>query len=240
MKGFLHRLRVWLAICMAATSVASGAFTVVIDAGHGGRDSGARGVRCSEKDVTLAVAKALGTRIARQCAGVSVCYTRVGDEYVDLDERVRRAQAARGDVLISLHANSMAHRVGLRDVATGAATYVMQPATVAAGSRQAGQSDEEFAFFELQQAEFRQQSINFATEIQRELVATAHRRDEGVHQASFHVLQHACMPAVLVEMDYMSHRQAEQFLSSQQGQALLAQALCRAFVKWYNFKLGKR
>ncbi|MBR1804712.1 MAG: N-acetylmuramoyl-L-alanine amidase [Muribaculaceae bacterium] len=238
MNCFSHRLRVLLALAVLSAGSAAWGYTVAIDAGHGGRDHGAVGSHCSEKDVTLAVAHALGTMIERECAGVHVCFTRNDDSYVELDERVRRAQAARADVLISLHANSMAHRPDLRSVTTGAATYVALAGSAAEKASLAGggtrKSDEEIVFFELQQAELRQQSITFAREIQRALVEVTHRRDEGVHQANFHILQRAGMPAVLVEMDYISHPEAERFLGSPQGQESIAKALCKAFVTFYN------
>ena len=100
--------RVAIAAALLLMSLCANAFTVVIDAGHGGRDAGAVGRKSKEKNINLAVALALGKMIENNCAGVKVVYTRQKDVFVDLDERANIANRAKADLFISIHTNSTA------------------------------------------------------------------------------------------------------------------------------------
>lgn len=95
--------RVAIAAALLLMSLCANAFTVVIDAGHGGRDAGAVGRKSKEKNINLAVALALGKMIEDNCAGVKVVYTRQKDVFVDLDERANIANRAKADLFISIH-----------------------------------------------------------------------------------------------------------------------------------------
>lgn len=231
---------------------AQSAFTVVIDAGHGGRDVGARGVHAFEKDINLDVALKLG-KMLETCSNVKVVYTRSDDSFVDLQRRASIANEIKANLFISIHCNSMSQRTSWRDKVAGCVTYVMgmdamnENLRVAQRENSVISMEEDFTtkyqsfdvnsaeshiIFELNQQRHLQQSIQFAQEVQRNMVKVAHRVDAGVHQAGFIVLAHTAMPAVLVEMDYISNPTSEQFLISQEGSKQLAQALYTAFIRY--------
>lgn len=83
--------------------------TIVIDAGHGGRDGNTHGSFSKEKDITLAVALKLGKAIEKEIEGVKVVYTRTDDSFIELYERIGIANRNKADLFISLHCNSMPH-----------------------------------------------------------------------------------------------------------------------------------
>ena len=93
-------------VCCLTTSAKD--FVVVIDAGHGGHDSGAVGKRGKEKNINLNVALKVGKLIEQNCKGVKVIYTRKKDVFVTLDGRARIANNAKADLFISIHTNSVA------------------------------------------------------------------------------------------------------------------------------------
>ena len=103
---YIRLLWVWLLVG-AAMPVQAGSFTVVIDAGHGGKDPGARGVRIHEKAINLAVALKLGGLIEQRSEGVKVIYTRKTDRFIELDERADIANRNKADLFISIHTNAV-------------------------------------------------------------------------------------------------------------------------------------
>jgi len=113
--------RYTLLIATLIMSLSMQAFTLVIDAGHGGKDPGAAGRKSKEKNINLAVALELGRLVAKNCPDVKVVYTRKTDVFVELDERARIANKAKADLFISIHVNSTAARVGPQ----GTETYTL-------------------------------------------------------------------------------------------------------------------
>ena len=110
-----------IGVCL---SISAQAYTIVIDAGHGGKDPGALGFFSMEKNVNLAVAKELGRLIEQNCQGTKVVYTRKTDVFVELYERAQIANRAKADLFISIHANSTA--AGTKGTTTsGTETYTL-------------------------------------------------------------------------------------------------------------------
>ncbi len=252
-----HKVMIYAIIAVVAMLMAqpAGAFTLVIDAGHGGRDKGAPGLHSYEKDINLAVALALGEMVERNIEGVKVVYTRDRDKYLTLQERCDVANHKKGDLFVSIHTNSLAKTAKNRRTIHGSATYTLglhrTEENLEVAKRENSVisleddytttyqgfdpgSTESYIMFELSQDKHLEQSVNFATLVQREFVATAGRVDNGVRQAGFLVLARTSMPAVLVELDFICNPKEEDFLTSKQGRQKMAKALYRAFASYYE------
>ena len=233
-------------------------FTVVIDAGHGGKDPGAKGRIVNEKDINLAVALKLGDLIRQHHNDVKVVYTRSTDKFIELDERAEIANRNKADLFISIHTNSLAKR---NSAIKGTETYTLGLArndenlTVAMRENSAillednyqqkyegfdPNSTESYIIFEFIQSKHVEQSVSFASEVQKSFVS-AHRQDRGVRQAGFLVLRKTSMPSVLIELGYITNSQEEQFLKSDSGRKQMATSIYNAFTKYkrdYDRKMG--
>jgi N-acetylmuramoyl-L-alanine amidase len=220
-----------------ATSVAAARLrTVVIDPGHGGADTGAVGRQgIQEKDVNLAVARELKQYLERE-GDLEVVLTRSRDEAVDLDARAETANAADGDLFISLHCNSW-----FDPQAKGFETYFLSPASSdwarsveaaengpSGGGREPG--DVEFIVWELVQNRFITRSSQFAEFLQERACADLGLPDRGVKQAGFRVLVGAYMPAVLVELGFLSDADEELLLGERGYQRQLARTIGAAVL----------
>ena len=215
--------------------------TVVVDAGHGGHDVGAvssRGIM--EKDVNLAVAKELRRYLEKE-SDLKVVLTRDNDTYLELPDRAEIANSSGGDLFLSLHCNSW-----FNDGAHGLETYFLSPAqsewakSVEAAENQAGRpngpdgdpDDVEFIVWELVQNRFISSSSQLAETIQNEVTRDLGLPNRGVRQAGFRVLVGAYMPAVLIELGFLSHAQEEQRLGDGSYQRDLARAIGDAILNY--------
>ena len=219
--------------------------TVVIDAGHGGKDPGAIGKKSKEKDITLSVAKKTGEYIKQHCPDVNVVYTRSGDTFVSLLRRAQIANEKNADLFISIHCNANAS-----PQPSGVETFVMGEHRNAANLEVAKlenasilyednaeedygsfnpNSPEAYIMLNFFQSEYKNASLDFAEHIQDQLVKRVGRKDRGVQQAGFLVLYKTAMPSVLVEIGFLSNPNEENFLCSADGQTYIASALFRAF-----------
>ena len=222
--------------------------TVVIDAGHGGKDPGALGRNSREKDIVLKVALKTGELIRKQHPDVRVIYTRSKDEFIELHRRAEIANKAKADLFISIHCNSHKSRTHY-----GAETFVMglhrsQANLDVARFENAAilyeddykenyqgfdpNSPESYIIFSLYQNIHREQSLLLASLLQNELSSKPSRFDRGVKEAGFLVLYRTTMPAVLVELGFISNSNEEEFLRSAEGQSQLAEALASAFTQY--------
>lgn len=220
--------------------------TIVIDPGHGGKDNGCNGATNSkEKNVTLAVALKLGEKIKKAFPNVNVVFTRNTDVFVELHKRAEIANEHKADLFISIHCNAA---VTAKEKAIGSETYAL-------GLHRAGDnlevmkrendvilmeenyeenydydphSPENHIINALIQNKYLEQSINFATKIEREVVLSK-RKSRGVKQAGFAVLRGAAMPAVLVETGFLTNSTEEKILASKEGQNQVAEAIFKAF-----------
>ncbi len=219
--------------------------TVVIDAGHGGKDPGAVGKKSMEKNITLSVAKKTGDYIKQNCPDVNVIYTRSGDTFVSLLRRAQIANEKHADLFISIHCNA-----NDSPQPCGVETFVMGDHRNAANLEVAKlenasilyednaeenygnfnpNSPEAYIMLNFFQSEYKNASLDFAEHIQNQLVKRVGRKDRGVQQAGFLVLYKTAMPSVLVEIGFISNPSEENFLCSEDGQTYIASALFRAF-----------
>jgi N-acetylmuramoyl-L-alanine amidase len=219
-------------------------FVVALDPGHGGSNSGCAAFDGSarEKDVTLALAQELQASLQRRLPHATVVLTRSGDETVTLAERVARANAARADLLISLHVN--ASSTGPQ---TGFETYILDARLAehdAARTARAGQpaaaGDATRAHAvamlgELALLGHRARAAGFARRVQQEQAERFPQRlDRGVKQGSFDVLLGARMPAVLFEAGFLDHPDEGPRLLDAGGRALVVDGLTEAVIDYYR------
>jgi N-acetylmuramoyl-L-alanine amidase len=208
---------------------------IVVDAGHGGGDLGAEGLGgIREKDITLAVAKELKSVLERR-HDIEVILTRDGDESVGLVERTETANRYSADIFISLHCNAWPNAQ-----AHGVETYFLSPAKTewdADVARKENASvgaaeDLDFILWDLVQNAYIQESATLAEEVQARMSSDLGMSDRGVKQAGFRVLVGAFMPAILVEMGFVTNRRDSAKLSDPDFHRQVAEAMAEAIVEF--------
>lgn len=222
-------------------------FTVIIDPGHGGRDPGAVGSSSKEKDIVLSVGLKVGKLIEERHPDVNVLYTRKNDTFVALDKRADIANKAHGDLFISIHCNALDRRktspqgvetfvLGLHrskdnlDVAKAENSVIMYEEDYSVKYEGFNPNEpESYIIFEFMANEFLDQSVQLATLVQNQLVNNSKRVNRNVRQAGFLVLREVAMPSVLVELGYISNKQEETYLKSNNGQTSLATSIYNGF-----------
>lgn len=235
---------------MAADAPQQKAFTVVIDAGHGGKDPGAVGKNLYEKDVNLAVALLAGKMIQDAYPEVKVLYTRDKDVFITLQGRADFVNKNNADLFLCIHANSSDQAA-----ACGAETFVLgtekmeQNLDVAMRENSViklesdyqtayqgfdPNSIDSYIMFELMQNQYMDQSLRFATLVQQEFVGKLHRYDRGVRQAAFWVLLKSACPSVLIELGFVSNPEEARYMASEDGRQQLAQSIYNAFQGFYR------
>lgn len=223
--------------------------TVIIDAGHGGKDPGAHGAYSKEKNVTLAIAKKLRTALTEQIPSLNVVMTRTTDNFVELHRRDAIASENKGDLFISIHCNASPEKVGsergvlllvygyhrkgeqLEAIRENASIFIekdYQKQYSGYGSNDAVNAIVLSAF----QQKFRKQCISFAELVNNEFKKEDGRHSIGVKEQGVLVLQQSAMPAVLVETGFINNPKDEAYLNSSEGQAEIVQSIIRAIKKY--------
>jgi N-acetylmuramoyl-L-alanine amidase len=214
--------------------------TVVIDPGHGGEEVGAVGRGgTQEKDVTLAIARKLRAAI-QNSLGYQVFLTRERDEPLGLDDRTAVANNYKADLFVSIHCNaSRAHG------ARGSEVYFLSYQASDDESRRLAQaegaavlaatpvgSDLSLILWDMAQAEHLENSSALASRIQEELAEVTGSQGRGIKQAPFRVLVGAAMPAILVEVAFITNPEEEKQLMSEAWQGQVAAALLRGISRF--------
>lgn len=216
--------------------------TIVIDAGHGGKDPGAVGYRgTKEKDIALDVAKRLEKKLSKNM-NVKIIMTRDEDVFLRLSERTKIANESNGNLFISIHTNAAEDRR-----ASGFETFLIGPNKNEAAVRVAARenavlelegstgkklTNEDLIQATIAQSAFASKSEQFASMVQKEIKKRVQSRDRGVKQAGFYVLMGASMPNVLVELGFISNPSEEKKLRSPQYRDQLATAIYRAVEQY--------
>ena len=226
-------------------------FVVVLDAGHGGHDSGNRGNGYYEKNIALNIALKTG-KILEKIKGIKVIYTRKSDVFVNLIERASIANKADADLFISIHCDAFTS-----SRAYGAGTFVLGLHENERNFKVA-QKENSVIFLEedyqknydgfdpndpesvisllLMQETYLDQSIAVANTIQKSFVQNLNRKDRTVKQAGFIVLKYTYMPSVLVETGFLTNASEGAFLNSSRGQSNMASAISKAVVNYKNLR----
>ncbi len=229
-------------------------FTLVIDAGHGGKDTGAPGTYSKEKDINLRISLAFGRYVERNCPDVRVVYTRKTDVFVPLYERAEIANRVKADLFVSVHTNAVKGSNTIR----GFETY-----TLGDGSSHATKTNLEVAkrensvillekdyqqhyagfdpnspesniMFEFIQDRNMTQSIDFAKMLQKNVCRMANRPNKGVHQQNLAVLRLTSMPACLIELGFITTPDEERLLNDATQSDLMAKGIFNAFAEYKN------
>ena len=249
---------IWVVLWMLAmTSFAANRnFTLVIDAGHGGHDAGARGAISMEKNINLSVALQFGRYVEKYMPEVRVIYTRKTDKFVSLIERANIANRANADLFISVHTNALP----AGKIARGFETYTlgmhrakdnldvaMRENSVISMEKDYKQtyqgfdpkSSESYIIFEFIQGKNMERSVELARMIQRKVCDNANRPDKGVHQAGFLVLRETSMPSCLIELGFITTPDEERILNNSDRVNDIAKSIYDGFAQYRN-KYDKR
>jgi N-acetylmuramoyl-L-alanine amidase len=221
-------------------------FTVVIDAGHGGKDPGNRGNKYYEKKIVLSIALKTGAILEKE-KGVNVVYTRKSDKYVTLNGRASVANKAKADLFVSIHCD--AHNSN----AYGAGTFVLglhrnqdnfrisqkENAVIFLEDNYEKEYDgfdpnnpESVISLVLMQEDYLNQSIEAANYIQQSFVKNLKRKNRTVKQAGFLVLRNTYMPSVLVETGFLTNSKEGAYLNSKRGQTEISRAIAKAIMEY--------
>lgn len=247
----LKRNILMLAVMLLAliTEVGAKEFTLVIDAGHGGHDTGAPGKFSKEKDINLKTALAFGKYVEKNCPDVKVIYTRKKDVFVELKDRAGIANKAKADLFISIHTDALENN----SVARGMTTYTLgmhrakdnldvaqrenSVILIEKNYKETYQgfdpnSAESYIIFEFMQDKNMQRSVDLATFIQNKTCQAADRPSRGVKQAGFLVLRETSMPSCLVELGFITTPAEEKLLSEDVTIDNIAKGIYNAFVEY--------
>ena len=224
---------------------------VVIDAGHGGKDPGNLGTgryKNREKNIALDVALLVGKYIEQNIPDVEVVYTRKTDKWVELHERTAFANSQEADLFISIHCDAFTN-----PQAYGCASIVQGKNHNDENMREAQRENsvillednyeekyegfdpskpETYIMFTMQQNAFVEQSISLANKVQNQFRTRVKRKDRGVKQQPLYVTSRTTMPAILIELGFLTNRKEEDFLNSQNGKELMASAIYRSFKEY--------
>lgn len=222
--------------------------TIVIDAGHGGHDTGCKGVESLEKDVALSIALKAGKYIEDNFPEVKVIYTRSDDTFIELIERANIANNAKADLFISVHCNANESTKPF-----GTETYAMglhvSEANLKVAQRENSailleddykqnyegfdpKSPEAYIMFSLYQNANLDKSLNLASKVQSQFEGRLQRTSRGVKQAGFLVLYKTTMPSILIETGFLTNREEEKYMVKEENQYYLASAIFRAFREY--------
>lgn len=247
-KKIIFILLTFASFAIAASGAAK-RFTLVIDAGHGGHDAGAKGAFSYEKNINLNVALAFGRYVENNCPDVNVIYTRKTDVFVPLHKRASIANKNKADVFISIHTNALPKG----HIARGLETYTMgmrrSDEKLSAAMRENSvimiekdykehyegydpNSPESTIMFEFMHDKNMSRSVELAKYVQNSVCSIANRPDKGVKQDVFLVLRETSMPACLIELGFITTPDEETFLNNKSNVDKLARGIYEAFAKY--------
>ena len=255
MKYYIIMKKIYTILLFLGFLLPTYAFTIVLDAGHGGHDAGAVGSFSKEKNINLRYTLLVGDMIKKNIPDAKVIYTRDKDVFVDLNERARIANRNKADLFVSIHTNSSKNTS-----ANGMETFTLgvsrskENMEVAMLENSVIKLEEDYEtkyegfdpnsvdsyiMFEFMKDQYTDRSITCADFIQTKMTNTSKRNDRGVRQAGFLVLRATAMPSVLVELGFISNKDEEKYLNNNENQVKLATAIFNG-IKEYKHELDKK
>ena len=255
MKYYIIMKKIYTILLFLGFLLPTYAFTIVLDAGHGGHDAGAVGSFSKEKNINLRYTLLVGDMIKKNIPDAKVIYTRDKDVFVDLNERARIANRNKADLFVSIHTNSSKNTS-----ANGMETFTLgvsrskENMEVAMLENSVIKLEEDYEtkyegfdpnsvdsyiMFEFMKDQYTDRSITCADFIQTKMINTSKRNDRGVRQAGFLVLRATAMPSVLVELGFISNKDEEKYLNNNENQVKLATAIFNG-IKEYKHELDKK
>jgi N-acetylmuramoyl-L-alanine amidase len=229
--------------------------TIIIDAGHGGKDPGAHGAYSLEKNVALAIALKLQKAIQEQMPEVNAILTRNSDRFVELKERAHIANSSKANLFISIHCNSSPVLKGSKEkgvlllvygfhrseeqreaLRENASIYIEKNYKENYGDYDPN-SPAAAIILNNYMLKYRKQSILFGSLVNDEFKNTDNRHSLGVKEQGVLVLAQSAMPAVLVETGFINNAEEEDYLNSDDGQNQIVRSIVRA-VKVYKAKIS--
>ena len=242
-------------LAFGVSMAANKRFTLVIDAGHGGKDAGACGKTSKEKNLTLKYALAFGKIVERNCPDVKVVYTRKTDTFLELWQRAEIANKNKANLFVSVHINALEGG----KVARGIQTYTLGKGettgkkgiqeNLEVAKRENSviflesnykktyqgfdpNSPESSIMFEFIQDKNMEQSVELARYMQKNLCAATGRLNKGAHQNNLAVLRLTSMPGCLLELGYISTSDEEAFLNSNDAVIKFSSGFYKAFMEY--------
>lgn len=221
--------------------------TIVIDAGHGGKDPGAVGKHSYEKDIALSISLKTGEYIKKYFPHIKIIYTRKTDVFIPLKERPEIANKAKADLFISIHANSLGHNntrthgtetfiLGLHKSKDNLAVAMKENSVMLYEDDYTNKYEgfdpkdpASYIIFNLMHSLHIDNSTSMAQHTENQFKSRVGRRSRGVKAAELWVLRKASMPSVLIEVGFISNANEERFLKSKKGQDYMSSAIFRAF-----------
>jgi N-acetylmuramoyl-L-alanine amidase len=225
--------------------------TVVIDAGHGGKDPGARGSYSSEKNVALAIAKKVRDLLNDDLPGINVIMTRSTDKFIQLNRRSEIANENKANLFISIHCNSTPESSSHKEHGVLLLVYgyhrkeeqmeaLRENASIYKEKdyqkNYSGYNENDptsLIILNTFMQKYRKQSILFGEILNKRFIDTDGRKSRGVKEQGVLVLAHSAMPAVLVETGYINNPAEEKYLNSESGQNEIAHSIVHA-IKIYR------
>ena len=245
---------IWSALPFHSIQAEGRDFTVVIDPGHGGKDPGAPGPdsRNSEKHIVLKISKLLGEKIRKEYPSVKVVYTRSGDTFPKLTDRVQIAHDNNADLFISIHCNSTKNKS-----ASGSSAHILSRKDSRNPNRDLFDENVELTKLENSVIQFEEDQSVYEDSPEDQILNTLlfnanydhslllsqliveklatnpfHKWGRGIHQNDFLLLKKMTCPAVLVETAFLSNANERQLLVSAKWQEVIAQRLFEAFKEY--------
>jgi N-acetylmuramoyl-L-alanine amidase len=253
----------WFLLCSfsPADTIKNSGFkfkTVIIDAGHGGKDGGARGSFSNEKNVALAIAKKLQLAIQTQIPELSTVMTRNDDTFIELNRRSAIANQNQGNLFVSIHCNSSPegtayrankksgvmmlvygmHRLNEQQEAVRENASIFIEKDYKENYQSYDESDPaNVIILKAFTQKYRKQSVLFGEFLNNEFKNTDGRESVGVKEQGVYVLAHSAMPAVLIETGFINNPNEEEYLNSDEGQGQIVQSIVRA-IQAYRISLS--